>query len=136
MMKYMNHNDATPAVTPRRELVDNATRILTSVVLLLASGTAWGQQVTVQSSGANFPTIGQAVAAAQPVDTLIIDAGTYVEAVVIDKDLTLVGAGTGLTTIEFNSGSAVITMDPGSALDLSSVRLLAAGTRGIFANSS
>ena len=136
MTRYMNHNDADKAVIPRRELVDNPTRIVTSALLLLASGAAWGQQVTVQSTGGSFPTISQAVAVAQPVDTLIIDAGTYVEAVVIDKDLTLIGAGTGLTTIEFNSGSAVVTVNPAKSLDISGLTLASTAVRGLSAVSA
>ena len=116
--------------------MNNPTRMLTSVLLLLVSGAAWGQQVTVQSSGLTFPTIGQAVTAAQIGDTLTIDAGTYVEAVVIDRDLTLVGAGTGQTTIQWDLGTAVVSVNPVTALDLSGVTLSSIAVRGLWTDTA
>src|SRR5215208_1035574 len=47
----------------------------------------------------DFPTIQAAVNAAAPGDTIRVDSGTYREEVVIEKDLTVRGAGAGATII-------------------------------------
>jgi uncharacterized delta-60 repeat protein len=55
--------------------------------------------VTDTTTGGEFSTIQAAVTAAHAGDTIDVSAGTYVEQVTIDKDLTLTGAGTS-TVIE------------------------------------
>jgi len=57
-------------------------------------GVAAGSTYTVDAAGtADFDTIGEAVAAASDGDTILVQPGTYTEAIVIDKDITLAGDG-------------------------------------------
>jgi parallel beta-helix repeat protein len=61
----------------------------------VAADTAEGSAthaVAVDGSG-DFTTIGEAIAAAAEGDTVLVAPGEYAEAIVIDKDLTLKGAG-------------------------------------------
>jgi hypothetical protein len=53
------------------------------------SGSTW----TVAAQGADFSTIGEAVAVAQDGDTILVAPGSYGEAFTIDKDITLRGTG-------------------------------------------
>jgi nitrous oxidase accessory protein NosD len=66
--------------------------------LALASS-AWASGKTVCAKGCSFTSIQAAIDAASPGATITIGAGTYVENVVVDKPLTLQGAGRH-TTIE------------------------------------
>jgi hypothetical protein len=53
------------------------------------SGSTW----TVAAQGADFSTIGEAVAVARDGDTILVAPGSYGEAFTIDKDITLRGTG-------------------------------------------
>jgi len=76
---------------------------LTSLILvagLLVASTGLAADLLV-GPGQTYTTIQSAVDAAVSGDNIIVEAGTYVEQVLIDaKDLTVTGAGAGLTTIE------------------------------------
>ncbi len=48
---------------------------------------------SVALEGGDFPTIGEAVAAAQDGDTVLVEPGTYDEALIIEKDITIEGTG-------------------------------------------
>jgi nitrous oxidase accessory protein NosD len=55
---------------------------------------AAGQTLTVASDGSGaYPTIRDAIAAASPGDTVLIEPGTYTGPIVVDKDITLTGDG-------------------------------------------
>ncbi|RLE21211.1 MAG: hypothetical protein DRJ50_09565 [Actinobacteria bacterium] len=57
-------------------------------------GVPAGSPYTVDAGGTgDFSTIGEAVAAASDGDTVFVQPGTYTEAIVIDKDITLAGDG-------------------------------------------
>ncbi len=85
---------------------------------------------------ANLGGVGPAVAAANSGDVVHVDAGTFTtaEQVYVDKDLTLEGAGSGLTTISptFDTGSSGdprgwFLVETGFDFDLSGVTLDATG---------
>jgi predicted outer membrane repeat protein len=73
---------------------------------------------TVGSSPCTYPTIGAALAAANPGDRLRLEGGvTFVENIQIDKNLTIVGGYSGcgsgsssFTTIDGNASGSVITI--------------------------
>lgn len=84
------------------------------ITLLLSSPGVQAATITVCSAACDFTSIQTAIAAANPDDIVSIGAGTYSETVVIDKDLTLQGEGTGSTTISTGSGvSSVLSVDSG-----------------------
>ena len=58
--------------------------------------------------GGEIESIQAAVNAASDGDTLVLKAGTYYENIVINKSLTIIGAGPGLTIINGNTGSVPI----------------------------
>jgi len=58
-----------------------------------------GSRVTNQNTGARYCTITSAVAAASNGDTILVDAGTHAENVVVTRPVTINGAGQALTTI-------------------------------------
>ncbi|MBE0566354.1 MAG: hypothetical protein IH621_10375 [Krumholzibacteria bacterium] len=77
--------------------------IALGTILAVVLGCGWAQAavITVDAGGGgDYLTIGAAVAAALPDDEIVIAAGTYREQLFIDKDLTLTGAGAGLTVVE------------------------------------
>jgi len=72
--------------------------------------------VTVDDSVAGpLDTIGEGIAAATPGQTVCVASGTYSEDVVVNKDITLAGAGSGTTNIvgqtSGEAGAVVITAD-------------------------
>ena len=84
----------------------------------------------------DFQTIQQAVRSAVPGDTINIDPGTYIEQVVIDKDLTITGSGarstiiaapTTLSTDSFGK-RFIVEINNGAIVDLS--RLTITGPSG------
>jgi nitrous oxidase accessory protein NosD len=66
---------------------------------LAVTGSAWASPKTVCAKGCAFTGINAAIKAASPGATITIGPGTYTENVVVDKSLTLQGAGR-RTTIE------------------------------------
>jgi len=66
---------------------------------LTVAGSAWASPKTVCAKGCAFTGINAAIGAASPGATITIGPGTYAENVVVDKPLTLQGAGR-RTTIE------------------------------------
>lgn len=84
---------------------------LVSLILLLilvVVGAARAATWTVCSSGCDYASIQDAVDHASPGDVLDLAAETFVETVVVDRDLTIQGAGRGATVIDGNASGSVI----------------------------
>jgi nitrous oxidase accessory protein len=69
------------------------TRLLITVVCLLAAGAADARTWTVGGRGADFPFIAPAIAAASDGDVIEVRSGLYREDLIIDRRLTVVGLG-------------------------------------------
>jgi len=70
------------------------------VSILFSLNLAHSATITVkQLGGGDYTTIGEAIQNANPDDTIEVYAGRYEEAVVIDKNLTLIGLGPQVVTI-------------------------------------
>ena len=82
--------------------------------------------VNVQAAVINVPgdqaTIGAAIAAASPGDTINVGAGIYAENLVIDKQLILQGAGSGSTEIDAGGVSHGILLSTGGTLPFKGMR--------------
>jgi hypothetical protein len=79
-----------------------------AAVPLAAPGPASAAALRVCPSGCSFTTIADALAAARNGDRILIGAGTYVGGFLVDKDVRLIGAGAGQTTI--SGGGSVVTI--------------------------
>jgi cell division protein FtsB len=66
---------------------------------------------TVCPSGCDYASIQAAVDMAMPGDIIYIDAGTYVENVIIGKDLTLQGAGAAYVIVSGGASGTVFTIE-------------------------
>jgi nitrous oxidase accessory protein NosD len=90
--------------------------LLFAAVLLLAFGTsqlATAKTICVNTGGTGgcYKTIGAAVTAAAPKDTIKVAAGTYAEDVVIGKSLYLIGAGAKTTIVDATGLSNAFYID-------------------------
>ena len=63
------------------------------------NGTTGNDGNSGQSAGAALKTVGAALAAVSPGGTIVVAAGTYTEQLVVNKAVTITGAGQGTTTI-------------------------------------
>jgi len=59
----------------------------------------------------DYPLIQEAINAANPGDTISVSSGTYHEHIVINKTLTLIGAGRSTTFIDANKTDSVVTIE-------------------------
>jgi pectin methylesterase-like acyl-CoA thioesterase len=89
---------------------------------LLAIGATASQAATLTVGNATslpctgtFLTIQSAITAASPGDTISVCPGTYNEQVIVNRSLTLTGAGSATTTIQ---APVVLTDDPDGAKTL------------------
>ena len=96
----MRTNSRTAVGSPTARVAAIMVATLLATLLVISAGIAGakiiaadGPIVVDQSGGGHYTTIGEAVAAAKDGDQILVKPGTYVEAVVIDKDITLRGEG-------------------------------------------
>jgi len=96
----MRINSRTAAGSPTARVAAIMVATLLATLLVISAGVAGarllaadGPIVVDQSGGGHYTTIGEAVAAAKDGDAILVKPGTYVEAVVVDKDITLRGDG-------------------------------------------
>src|SRR5919201_100111 len=74
----------------------------------VGAGGAAAATLTVCPSGCTFSQIAPAIAAASPGDTIQVAPGTYNGGFIIDKNLSLIGAGARATSIK--GGGPIITI--------------------------
>jgi len=83
-----------------------------------------GAIVVDQSGGGDFTTIAEAVDMAQDGDTILVRPGTYDEAVVITRDITLAGDGTREDIVISSNGDDPLLSITDSDADVSNLTLL------------
>lgn len=85
---------------------------LLACALFLAAGSSNGQRLIVSPSGA-ISSIKQAISLAQSGDSIIVEAGTYVESeIIVNKSLTLLGNGR--PTVDGNSEGSIFRIQADS----------------------
>jgi CHAT domain-containing protein/nitrous oxidase accessory protein NosD len=77
------------------------------VVLLLVGVVFLGGLSATITVPDDYPTIQEAIYAANPGDTVLIASGSYVEQLLIGKDITLQGDCSGVTSLDAQGGSAI-----------------------------
>lgn len=87
-------------------------RFVGCVLAVLLAGVATAQQVLTVGPGQTYATLGAAIAAAAPGDTVLAIGGSYLENLDIDKPLQLVGRGALLRTAFPGSGIHVHDLAP------------------------
>lgn len=85
---------------------------LTVLALLVSGQPARAATLTVCASGCSATTIQAAMNAATSGDIITVASGTYTEQIVVNKNLTLTGAGSATTIVQAPS---VLTPDPDGA---------------------
>ncbi|MDD3212153.1 MAG: right-handed parallel beta-helix repeat-containing protein [Eubacteriales bacterium] len=115
--------------------------LLLTMALLGWAGTAFAQEITISSDGrADYATLTEAVAAAQPGDTLVLKEGIYAAPaesfpIVVDKPLTILGEGTAVLDSPRFTTILEITVDEVSVTGVSFLvrkwGIVAAQSRGM-----
>jgi hypothetical protein len=78
---------------------------------------------TCQSAGAACRTIMAAIGRAASGDTVTVAAGTYGEILVVDRNVTLAGAGAGTTVVDAAAVNRVMTVPEGVTATISGMTL-------------
>jgi hypothetical protein len=101
-----------------------------TLALLAGAASAWAHDIEVCESGCDASTLEQAVSQSHDGDTIIVHPGEYADAqaVAIEHDLTISGAGAGTTVLRpgfdnANQDGAWITVADGATISLSDVTL-------------
>src|SRR5438093_1423800 len=99
-------------LVPRRSKRALLAVLLVAAALVVGASPATAATLRVCPSGCPFTTIGAALAAAANGDKIQLAAGTYGGGFTIDKSVTLLGVGSGKTTI--SGGGTVATVATGT----------------------
>src|SRR5262245_49501348 len=89
--------------------------------VLAAAQPALAKTLSVCTSGCQYTTIADAIAAASPGKKITVGPGTYSGGIVIDKSVKLIGAGVDQTVID--GGGMVITVGTGASVAISGVAI-------------
>ena len=81
--------------------------LIAALIFAASAGSAHSATSTVCPTGCDHTTIQAAVDAAADGDTIEVGAGTYVENVVVYRDLAIVGAGIGETIVDGDAAGHV-----------------------------
>lgn len=91
--------------------------------LLLPTSSTQAAILTVCPSGCAFSKIQDAITAANPGDTIAIGAGTYLENLIIDKDLTLQGESQASTILDGQGLASVVIVNAGKRVTIMKVTI-------------
>ncbi|HEX9922533.1 MAG TPA: hypothetical protein VGD99_07710 [Anaerolineae bacterium] len=97
--------------------------VLAIIWLLAVLPVARAATLTVCTTGCDHTTIQAAVSAAIPGDIISIMAGTYIENVVVDKDLTLQGVNKNNVIVDGNGSGSVFTVNPSVTVTIADMTL-------------
>ena len=92
-----------------------------AVLVLAGSGRASAATLSVCPSGCTYTTIAAALGAAHDGDKIAIGAGTYSGGFMIDKSVSLLGAGASATAI--SGGGQVVSVAGGQVATISDVTI-------------
>lgn len=127
-----DHGTPSDSDSGRNRLMYSITTVAASVAALALAATlvvprgdpgagvvpgapAGATHVVAADGTGDFSTIGEAVATASDGDTVLVKPGEYVEALVIDKDITIQGDGPREDIVlSFPEGGPTVILDPGS----------------------
>ena len=91
--------------------------------------TVEGRVVTVGRTGANYTKINDALYFAQDGDTILIQEGSYFENIVINRSITIQGAGSEKTKIDSLSSGHVVEISA-DYVNFSGIKVTGAGPEG------
>jgi predicted outer membrane repeat protein len=101
------------------------------VLLLLGPSPALAATLDVPGT---YATIGDALRASADGDTIAVAAGTYSESIDVKKSVSIVGAGSGTTTL--TGGTDVVSVTNSNTVTLSGFTIVPTGDRAFFVRNS
>jgi hypothetical protein len=99
-------------------------------LLLRTSVIAAAADITVCSAGCDHTSIQAAIDAAAAGDTIVLAAETFTETIVVDRNLTIRGAGSGASIIDGDAAGTGVTIPAGVSVNLESLSVRNGRTTG------